>query len=138
MENSINFLILIPSIPLFMSLVIFILLRTFNRTVNRLTKPASYLTLFSILFPTVLSSFYLYNNVEGQIYLSNYLSIFQGSNLEFHLNSMTEKLIILLGIIISLVIIFSLIKLPRKTGYVLYIVNLGFLTAFSLSILLFI
>ena len=138
MENSINFLILIPSIPLGMSLGIFILLRAFNRTVNRLTKPASYLALFSIFISTSLSSFYLFNNIEGQICLSNYLSIFKGSNLEFHLNSITEKLIILLGIVISLVIIFSLIKLPRKTGYVLYIVTLGLLTSFCISVLLFI
>ena len=133
MENSINLSILIPIFPLGMSIFIFTLLRAFNLTVNRLTKPISFLSLFAILGSTFLSFFYLSNHIEGQIYLSNYISIFKNTDLELHLNDLTEKIIILIGIINSLIILFAVSKLPRKKGYVLFVVNLGIIT----SILIF-
>ena len=133
MGNSINLAILLPSIPLGMALFLFLLLRLFTRTINRLTKPVSYLAISSILFSTFLSLFFLSNHIEGQLDLSQYLSSLKNANLEFHLNSLTEKIIIIIGVIISLVITFSMSKLPRQKGYVLYIINLSLVSSLLIS-----
>ena len=133
MGNSINLTILLPTIPLGMAVFLFLLLRLFNRTINRLTKPVSYLAISSILFSSFLSLFLLSNHIEGQMDLSQYLSSLKNANLEFHLNSLTEKIIIIIGVIISLVITFSMSKLPRQKGYVLYIINLSLVSSFLIS-----
>jgi len=129
MENSINFSIFLPTFPLGMAVFLFILLRLFNRTINRLTKPVSFLTLFSIISSILLSLFYFSNNVEGDLDLSKYLIFLENTNLQIHLNVLTEKFIILIGTLSALIIIFSVIKLPRKNGYVMYIVSIGFITS---------
>ena len=138
MENSINFSILLPTIPLGMAFFLFILLRLFTRTINRLTKPASFLILISIISSTLLSLFYLNNHVEGNLELPTNIIFLDNLNLQIHLNALTEKLTILISVISALIIIFSVIKLPRKTGYVMYMVSIGFITAMLiLSTLLF-
>ena len=129
MENSINFLIFLPALPLGMSIGLFVLLKLFKRTVNRLTKPASFLILISIISSILLSLFYLSNHVEGNLDLSTYLIFLENLNLQLHLNALTEKITILIGTVSALIIIFSVINLPRKNGYVLYMVSIGFITA---------
>tara|TARA_Y100000589_G_scaffold49256_1_gene41056 strand:- start:1378 stop:1806 length:429 start_codon:yes stop_codon:yes gene_type:complete len=129
MEDYINLSIYLPMIPLGITILIFILLRSFNRTMNRLTKPVSVLFLISILIPTLLSIYFFLNHVSINIPLSSTLSIFKRFNLEIHLNDLTEKIIIILGLISSSIILYSLAKLPRKIGYVLYMVNIGFITS---------
>mgnify|MGYP001204803597 CR=1 FL=1 len=129
MENSINSSIFLPTIPLGMAIFLFVLLRLFTRTVNRLTKPVSYLILISIISSILLSLFYLNNHVEGNLNLPINLIFLENFNLQIHLNALTEKLTILISVISSLIIIFSVIKLPRKNGYVLYMVSIGFITA---------
>ena len=129
MENSINFSIFLPALPLGMSIFLLVLLKLFKRTVNRLTKPVSFLILISIISSILLSLFYLSNHVEGNLDLSAYLIFLENLNLQLHLNALTEKITILIGTLSSLIIIFSVIKLPRKNGYVLYMVSVGFITA---------
>jgi len=129
MENSINFLIFLPTLPLGMAVFLFVLLKLFNRTMNRLTKPVSFLILLSIISSILLSLFYLSNHVEGNLDLSAYLIFLENLNLQLHLNVLTEKITILIGTISTLIIIFSVIKLPRKNGYVLYMVGIGFITS---------
>ena len=138
MENSINFLIFLPTLPLGMAVFLFVLLKLFNRTMNRLTKPVSFLILLSIISSILLSLFYLSNHVEGNLDLSAYLIFLENLNLQLHLNVLTEKITILIGTISTLIIIFSVIKLPRKNGYVLYMVSIGFITSLLImSILLY-
>ena len=129
MENSINFSIFLPALPLGMSIGLFVLLMLFKRTVNRLTKPVSFLILISIISSILLSLFYLSNHVEGNLDLPLYLIFLESLNLQLHLNALTEKITILISLISALIIIFSVIKLPRKNGYVLYMVSIGFITA---------
>ena len=133
MEDYLKLSILLPIFPLGMTVLIFILLRSFTRTINRLTKPVSILFLISTLM-TTLSSLYLFlNHVEGDIPLSEILSIFKSVNIEIHLNELTEKLIIYLGLISSSIILYSVAKLPRQSGYVLYMVSIGFITSLLIS-----
>ncbi len=136
MENSINLSILLPSIPFGMTLFIFLLLKSFNKTINRLTKPISYLAIFSILLSTGLSLLFLLRHVEGNILLSYYLPSLESYNLEFHLNQLTEKIIIIVGLLFSFILLFSLLKLPRRNGYVMYVVNLNFLASLAVTALL--
>ena len=133
MEDYINLSIFLPIFPLGMSIFIFILLRSFNRTINRLTKPVSVLLMMSILISTLLSLYFFLNHVSGNIPLPNILSIFKSFNLEIHLNELTEKIIIILGLISSSIILYSVSKLPRQSGYVLFMVSIGFITSLLIS-----
>ena len=133
MEDYINLSIFLPIFPLGMTIFIFILLRSFNRTINRLTKPVSFLLLVSILISTLLSLYFFLNHVSGNIPLASILSIFNSFNLEIHLNELTEKIIIILGLISSSIILYSVSKLPRQSGYVLYMVSIGFITSLLIS-----
>ena len=121
MEDYINLSIFLPIFPLGMTLFIFILLISFTRTINRLTKPVSILFLVSILITTLLSLYLFLNHVSGNVPLSSILSIFKSLNLEIHLNQLTEKIIIILGLISSLIILYSVSKLPRQSGYILFV-----------------
>ena len=133
MEDYINLSIFLPIFPLGVTIFIFILLRSFNRTINRLTKPVSFLLLGSIIISTLLSLYFFLNNVSENIPLTNILSIFKSFNLEIHLNELREKVIIILGLISSSIILYSVSKLPRKSGYVLYMVSIGFITSLLIS-----
>tara|TARA_B100000212_G_C27205846_1_gene460798 strand:- start:178 stop:612 length:435 start_codon:yes stop_codon:yes gene_type:complete len=133
MEDYITLSIFLPMFPLGMTILIFILLRSFNRTINRLTKPVSVLMLGSILISTLLSIYFFFNHVSGNIPLPSILSIFKSFNLQIHLNELREKIIIILGLISSSVILYSVIKLPRRSGYVLYMVSIGFITSLLIS-----
>ena len=133
MEDYIKLSILLPTFPLGMTIFIFILLISFSRTINRLTKPVSILFLLSILITTLLSLYLFLNHVSGNIPLSTIFSNFKSLNLEIHLNDLTEKIIIILGLISSSIILYSVSKLPRQSGYVLYIVSIGFITALLIS-----
>tara|TARA_Y100001978_G_scaffold118218_1_gene105379 strand:+ start:331 stop:642 length:312 start_codon:yes stop_codon:yes gene_type:complete len=93
----------------------------------------SILFLVSILITTLLSLYLFLNHVSGNIPLSSFLSIFKSFNLEIHLNELTEKVIIILGSISSLIILYSVSKLRRQTGYVLYMVSIGFITTLLIS-----
>ena len=133
MEDYINLSILLPIFPLGMTTFIFVLLISFNRTINRLTKPVSILFLVSTLITTLLSLYLFLNQVSGNIPLSSFLSIFKRFNLEIHLNELTEKIIIILGLISSLIIVYSVSKLRRQNGYVFYMVIIGFITSLLIS-----
>ena len=133
MEDYINLSVLLPIFPLGMTIFIFFLLRSFNITINRLTKPVSFLLLLSILISTLLGLYFFLNHISGNIPLASILSIFKSFNLEIHLNELTEKIIILIGLISSSIILYSVSKLPRQSGYVLYIVSIGFITSLLIS-----
>ena len=133
MEDYIKLSIFLPIFPLGMTIFIFILLISFTRTINRLTKPVSILFLVSILLTTFLSLYLFLNHVSGDIPISGILSIFKSLNLEIHLNELTEKVIIILGLISSSIILYFVSKLPRQSGYVLYMVSIGFITSLLIS-----
>ena len=124
MGNSINLSILIPLIPMGMALFILILLVSFNRTINRLTKPVSFLVVFSLLASALISSYLYLKKIEGELFLSNYVKVFESKNLALHLNSLTEKIIICFTLIMAIVIGVLLYKLPRQKGYVSFLIGI--------------
>ena len=135
--NFINSTILIPLIPLVTSLFILVLLASFNRTLNRLTKPVTALVALSLLSSAFISSFDYYKKIEEELVLSEFLKFFEGKNLVIHLNLVNEKIIIFFSLIMILIIALSFYKLPRKKGYVSLMISLGLISSLvMLSILL--
>ena len=129
MGNSINLSILIPLIPMGMALFILILLVSFNRTINRLTKPVSFLVVFSLLVSALISSYLYLKKIEGELFLSNYVKVFESKNLVLHLNSLTEKIIICFTVIMAIVIGVLFYKLPRQKGYVSLLIGISLISS---------
>ncbi len=137
MGNFINSKTLIPLIPLVTSLFILILLASFNRTINRLTKPVTALVALSLLSSAFISSFDYFKKIEEELALSEFLKFFEEKNLVIHINLVNEKIIIFFSLIMILIIGISFNKLPRKKGYVSLMISLGLISsAVMLSILL--
>ena len=137
MGNFINSITLIPLIPLVTSLFIFILLVSFNRTLNRLTKPVTALVSLSLLSSAFISSIDYFKKIEEELVLSEFLKFFEETNLVLHLNLLNEKIIIFFSLVMILIIGLSFNKLPRKKGYVLLMISLGLISSsVILSILL--
>ena len=137
MGNFINSTTLIPLIPLVTSLFIFILLVSFNRTLNRLTKPVTALVALSLLSSALISLFDYFKKIEEELVLSEFLKYFEEKNLVIHLNLVNEKIIIFFSLIMILIIGISFYKLPRKKGYVSLIISIGLISSsVMISILL--
>ena len=137
MGNFINSTTLIPLIPLVTSFFILILLASFNRTLNRLTKPVTALVALSLLSSAFIGSFDYFKKIEEELVLSEFLKFFEEKNLVIHLNLVNEKIIIFFSLIMILIIGISFYKLPRKKGYVSLMISLGLISSsVILSILL--
>ena len=137
MGNFINSTTLIPLIPLVTSLLIFVLLVSFNRTLNRLTKPVTAMVALSLLGSAFISSFDYFKKIEKELALSEFLKFFEEKNLVHHLNLVNEKIIIFFSLIMILIIGISFYKLPRKKGYISLMISLGIISSsVMLSILL--
>jgi len=135
--NFINSTTLIPLIPLVTSLFIFILLVSFNRTLNRLTKPVTALVVLSLLSSAFISLFDYFKKIEEELDLSEFLKFFEEKNLVIHLNLVNEKIIVFFSLIMILIIGISFYILPRKKGYVSLMISLGLISSsVMLSILL--
>ena len=129
MGTFINSTTLIPLIPLFTSLFILILLVSFNRTLNRLTKPVTAIVALSLLSSAFISCFDYFKKIEEELVLSNFLKFFEETNLVIHLNLVNEKIIIFFSLIMTLVIGLSFYKLPRQKGYVSLMISLGLISS---------
>ena len=129
MGTLINSTILIPLIPFFTSLFIFVLLVSFNRTLNRLTKPVTALVVLSLLSSAFISCFDYFKKIEEELALSKFLKFFEETNLVIHLNLVNEKIIIFFSLIMILIIGISFYKLPRQKGYVSLMISLGLISS---------
>ena len=137
MGNFINSTTLIPLIPLVPSIFIFILLVSFNRTINRLTKPVTALVVLSLLSSAFIRLFDYFKKIEEEVVLSEFLKFFEEKNLVIHLNLINEKIIIFFSLIMILIIGISFYKLPRKKGFVSLMISLGLISSsVMISILL--
>ena len=112
---------LIPGIPLIASFLIALLLLSFSKTMNRLTKPVSYFIIISLTFSEIFNFILFKKNIVGKdlILRSNFELVVDRSALLF-----SESL----GLIFLLIMLFSVAKLERRTGYVRYFISLGLLS----------
>ncbi len=129
MGNFINSTTLIPLIPLLTSLFILILLASFNRTINRLTKPVTALVALSLVSSALISSFDYFRKIEEELVLSEFFKFFEEKNLVISLNLVNEKIIIFFSLIMILIIGISFYKLPRKKGYVSLMISIGLISS---------
>ena len=112
---------LIPGIPLIASFLIALLLLSFSKTMNRLTKPVSYFIIISLTFSEIFNFILFKKNIVGNdlIFRSNFELVVDRSALLF-----SESI----GLIFLLIMLFSVAKLERRTGYVRYFISLGLLS----------
>ena len=129
MGNSISLSILMPLTPMVTALFILILLVSFNRTVNRLTKPVSFLIVFSLLISALISSYFYLKKIEGEVFVLNYLRLFENKNLVLHLNALTEKITIFFSLVIATLIGILFYKLPRQKGYVSLLIGISLISS---------
>ena len=111
------------------ALFILILLVSFNRTVNRLTKPVSFLVVSSLLSSALISSYFYLKKIEGEVLVSNYLRLFENKTLVLHLNSLTEKITICFSVIMAIIIGVLFNKLPRQKGYVSLLIGISLISS---------
>ena len=112
---------LIPGIPLIASFFIALLLLSFSKTMNRLTKPVSYFIIASLTFSEIINFILYKKNIVGNdlIFRTNFELVVDRPALLF-----SESI----GLIFLLVMFFSVSRLERKIGYVRYFITLGILS----------
>ena len=118
-----NFTWLIPGIPIIASILITVLLLSFSKTMNRLTKPVSYFLIISLIFSEIIDFVFLKKNISGN-------DLLFGSNIELVVDRTAIIFAESIGFIFLLIMLFSVTKLQRRNGYVRYFILLGFFTGF--------
>ncbi len=137
MPSLVDSSILIPALPIISALLIGILLVSFNRTMNRLTKPVSFLIINSAAFSTLYALYFVYKHVSGKLYISPLEILNLDYKLSLNLNNSSEISAVFIGIVAIFTMLLSYFKLPRSKGYVAYLVflsaSLGLLFLFAFS-----
>ena len=114
---------LIPGLPLISSVFMALLLLSFSKTINRLTKPVSYFIIISLTFSEIINFILFKKNISGN-------DLLFGTNFELFVDRPALLVSESLGLIVLLIMIFSFVKLKRRSGYVRYFISLGFLCGF--------
>ena len=118
-----NFTWLIPGLPIIASVVTTVLLFSFSKTMNRLTKPVSYFFIISLIFSEIINFILFQKNISGN-------DLIFGSNFELVVDRSALLFSESIGLLFLLIMLFSVVKLERRNGYVRYFVLLGFLSGF--------
>ena len=114
-----NFTWLIPGIPIISSVFITVLLLSFSTTMNRLTKPVSYIFIISLAFSEIINFILFKNNTVGN-------NLILGRKFELVVDKSALFFSELIGFVFLLIMLFSFAKLQRRNGYVRYFIFLGF------------
>ena len=112
---------LIPGIPIISSIFIALLLLSFSKTMNRLTKPVSYFIITSLTFSELINFILLKENIAG-------IDLLFGGNFELVVDRSALLVAESLGLIFLFIMLFSVFKLKRRSGYVRYFISLGLLS----------
>ncbi len=112
---------LIPGLPLIASIFIAVLLLSFSKTMNRLTKPVSYFIIISLTFSEIINFILLKKNISGN-------ELLFGSNFQLVVDRPALIVSQSIGLIFLFIMLFSVAKLERRSGYVRYFISLGILS----------
>ena len=114
---------LIPGIPIISSVFITVLLLSFSTTMNRLTKPVSWVLIISLTLSEIINFILFKNDISGneQLFARNFQLVVDKPAILF-----SESI----GLFFLLIMIFSVAKLQRRKGYVRYFILLGFFSGF--------
>ncbi len=121
---------LIPALPLLGASLLGVLLLSFSRTMNRLTKPSSVLLLTTVLLSAILSLFEYINHVSGVPFLSDFL--LNKLNFSIYVDEASFLVSTIISSIFLLFLLTSFASLKRREGYLRYIISIGFLCSFML------
>tara|TARA_Y100001968_G_scaffold271261_1_gene262812 strand:+ start:590 stop:1042 length:453 start_codon:yes stop_codon:yes gene_type:complete len=114
---------LIPGIPIIASSFITVLLLSFEKTINRLTKPISYFLIVSLMFSEIIDFVLFRKNISGNYPLF-------GTNLDLVVDRPAILFAESIGLVFLLIMLLSVAKLQRRNGYVRYFISLGFFSGF--------
>ena len=114
---------LIPGLPIIASILLAVLLLSFSKTMNRLTKPVSYLLIISLTFSEIIDFILFKKNISGNDTLL-------GGKFELVIDRPALLVAGSIGLTFLLIMLFSVAKLKRRSGYVRYFISLGFLCGF--------
>ena len=114
---------LIPGLPIIASILMALLLLSFTKTINRLTKPVSYFIIISLIFSEIINFIFLKNDISGNGFIL-------GTQFELIVDRPALIFAESIGFIFFLIMLFSVAKLKRKAGYVRYFVFLGLFSGF--------
>ena len=112
---------LIPGLPIIASIFIALLLLSFSKTMNRLTKPVSYFIIISLISSELINFILFKKDISGN-------ELIFGSNFELVVDRPALLFSESIGLFFLFIMIFSVAKLKRRSGYVRYFVFLGFLS----------
>ena len=115
---------LIPGLPIIASILVALLLLSFSKTMNRLTKPVSYFLIISLVFSEVINFILFKQNISGT-------DLLFGGNFELVVDKSALLVAELLGLLLLFIMVFSFVKLKRRNGYVRYLIFLGVFAALS-------
>ncbi len=121
----------IPSLPLISSVLLGLFLLSFNRTMNRLTKPISFILIGSFFTSTLYFGLLLYTHVSQTFSIQALNILGYKYTLNLNYTESSEIWLIIIGLIAIFFMLASYFRLPRGNGYVRYIISLSFV--FSLS-----
>ena len=114
-----NVIWLIPGLPLMASIFVGVLLLSFNKTMNRLTKPVSYFFIASLALSEIINFILFKQNVSGN-------ELLFGGNLELIVDRTAIIFAESAGLLFLLIMVYSFARLERRNGYVRYFIFLGF------------
>ena len=114
---------LIPGFPIIASFLIGVLLLSFRKTMNRLTKPVSYFIIFSLMLSEIINFIFLKKDILG-------VDTILGNGFELVVDKPALVVTESISFILTLIMLYSVGKLKRKNGYVRYFISLGFLSGF--------
>ena len=110
---------LIPGIPIIASIFITVLLLSFSKTMNRLTKPVSFLLIISLAVSEIINFILFKKDISGNDFLF-------GRYIELVLDRPALIFAESIGLVFLIIMLFSVTKLKRRNGYVRYFILLGF------------
>ena len=114
---------LIPGLPIIASIFIALLLLSFSKTMNRLTKPVSYLIIISLVFSEIINFILFKKDISG-------IELLIGGNFQLVVDRPALLVSESIGLVFLLIMLFSVAKLKRRSGYVRYFIFLGLLSGF--------
>ena len=114
---------LIPGLPIIASIFIALLLLSFSKTMNRLTKPVSYFIIISLIFSEIINFILFKKDISG-------IELLFGSNFQLVVDRPALLVSESMGLVFLLIMLFSVAKLKRRSGYVRYFILLGLLSGF--------
>ena len=139
MTASIDFVWLIPIIPFCGALFIGVLLLSFTRTMNRLSKPVSFILFSSVGLSALISYFFLSSELSQEVMRESYFdwqTPFFDQNI--HVGLLIDKFSSIALSIISTMVLLSMFVFQkvmfRKKGYVLYFVYLVLISSSILAL----